>query len=124
MSKLRLVGATVIGAVVAYLGSREFGLREPNAYECTEPATIVLRKQTFGMPSALELYVGGWIDQGSITVNGMPSRRRSGLDEITFSSNDEISHSFVGEWYTKDVTLEIEPTEDALCYILIKYRLR
>ncbi len=68
----------------------------------------------------LEVYVGGWIERGTLHIEG------DALDEpieVTAGPRPtRISYARMGEWYQSDFTLSFMPTTDASCAVRVVYR--
>ncbi len=68
----------------------------------------------------LEVYVGGWIERGTLKIEGDAV---DGAVEFTAGTRPtRISFARMGEWYQPDFTLSFTPTTDASCAVRIVYR--
>ena len=68
----------------------------------------------------LEVYIGGWIERGSLEIEGDSV---DGVIEFTAGTRPtRISFARMGEWYQSDFTLSFTPTTDASCAVRIVYR--
>jgi len=95
-----------------------------NDYRCNARSERVIPQPNLILQDMLELYVGGWIEKGDVTISGLPSRENSMLKFSSGASVRTISHAYIGEWYGPDVTVVFEPTEGASCLVRLVYRYR
>jgi hypothetical protein len=129
MLRLRTLTLLIIAALGGMLAWHHItDYRESEPYRCDAPAAarygppyVPLVGQYFFLDS-LELYVVGWIERGTVRINGddLP-------EPLEFSATDGpamISHSRMGEWYQPDYTLRFAPSEGARCHIRAIYRFR
>lgn len=72
----------------------------------------------------IELYVGGWIERGDVTISGLPSRERELLKFSRGTSVSTISHAYIGEWYEPNIKIVFEPAEGSSCLVKVIYKYR
>ena len=107
-----------------YIGS----YRASSTYFCEESETVQITHPyipligDFVFVDSLEVYLGGWIERGALTIHG------DVLDEaMTFTAGDrptKISYARMGEWYDPDFQVVFEPTDTSSCLVRIVYRFR
>ncbi len=125
-----------LAILTGYAGWTHFAaLRETGPYTCqaTETKTFHTRWIPFRIPqvSYLEVYIGGWIDAGSLTLeSNMFAQRRSpeNTNVIQFKSDPKnrtkmAAFSYFGEWYSPEFKLTFKPSPDARCRVKIAYRI-
>ncbi len=92
------------------------------AYKCDERREYVIPRHNFLPQDMLELYVGGWIERGEVTISGLPSRNKEALKFSSGSSVGTVSHAYIGEWYEPHITIIFEPSDGSSCLIRIVYK--
>jgi hypothetical protein len=135
MRSSKLIG--LLGLFLAVIAVATAALQDRWEYKtkiftCDEPRTYNLKHPLFPFPlfeypSALEIYLGGWIEQGSITVKGFPQRTPPDDNGYEFQliadeAHRDVARAYIGEWYGSPIKLT--PSEDAQCYIKLVYKVR
>jgi hypothetical protein len=102
--------------------------RASSTYFCDGPETVQIAHPyipligEFVFVDSLEVYLGGWIERGALTIHG------DILDEaMTFTAGErptKISYARMGEWYSQDFQVVFEPTDMSSCLVRIVYRFR
>ena len=131
-SKLLRWGILPVTAVLAAMAAWNyvFAYRAADAYNCdgafdlhvSHPYIPVIGWIVFN--ESLEVYIGGWIDRGSVSISG------DIIDEPFLTTargrpvSTEISYARMGEWYGEDFHVKFEPDDMASCHIEIIYRFR
>lgn len=123
--------------LTGYAGWVHFGaLRETAPYTCQKTETIKLQPRwmphTDGLKvTYLELYIGGWVSDGALTLDSDVFEYRPGLvraGAIDFKADAKsrsrmVAFSRIGEWYSSDLKLTFRPSPGAHCHVKIAYRL-
>ncbi|MEM9013788.1 MAG: hypothetical protein AAGB02_01655 [Pseudomonadota bacterium] len=128
MTRGRVVGVVLLSAL-AGIGLANLSVyRKAATLNCSGPATVELRRGAYFLSDTLEVYVGGWIERGAVTMADAPMRRPQGVKNTrVYSAKNgvaEISHAYVGEHYDTKTAINFVPTDDASCRITILYRFR
>jgi hypothetical protein len=105
-----------------------FGYRSSSLYQCGEPLIATFTPPyvplvgEFLFVDSLEVYLGGWIESGRVTISGDIL-----ADPITFERGERIttiSYAHMGEWYDSDFTLNFQPEDHTSCAVRVIYRFR
>jgi hypothetical protein len=104
------------------------GYRSSALYRCQELSALTFYHPYIPlvgrfMPiDSLEVYVGGWIERGTLTISG------DVLDQpLSFSATERtttIAHARMGEWYQSNFTLTFKPEPVSSCRVRVVYRFR
>lgn len=115
-----LLGLVAWNHVTGYKSSSLYRCREASTLTFTHPYVPVVGD--FMFVDSLEVYVGGWIERGTVTMTSDITDQ-----PISFSAAGPtriVSHSRMGEWYTPDFAVTLEPEPGSSCRIRFVYRFR
>jgi hypothetical protein len=90
-------------------------------YECDRARDITLSPNLPGGVHWAEIYLGGWVNEGSVTVNGFPTHQSSAAH--SYAKDSDVSAAYVGEMYGSP-TVSLKPGIQADCHLRIIYRLK
>ena len=108
--------------VVALWVSDRCRYQATEPYRCDGRKEVLIARQTLIPQDSLELYVGGWIEEGDVEISGLPSRDNATVKFSRGASVSTVSHAYIGEWDETTIRLVFEPTEGASCFIRVVYR--
>lgn len=91
-------------------------------YDCDSAREIKLSPNFPGSVDWAEIYLGGWVDEGGVTVIGFPFSPPPGANLI-YTSDDNVTASYVGDLYVP-VTLSLKPDARSQCHLRFVYRLK
>lgn len=96
-------------------------------FTCDEDRIYTFDSPLFGTATSLEIYLGGWVEQGSVTVRGFPQRTPPEDNGYEFQliadeALRDIARAYVGDWYGGPI--ELTPSDDAECYMKLVYKIR
>lgn len=125
-----LVGFFVAIITVATAAFQDRWDYKTKVFTCDETRMYNLKHPLypfFEYPSGLEIYLGGWIEQGSVTVKGFLQRTPPDGNSYEFQliadeAHRDVARAYVGEWYGGPI--ELAPSDDAQCYIKLVYKVR
>lgn len=124
-----LVFLLLVIYISAYLIDRAL-YRSTDILKCTKEQEIKISRSSwpvlsnFDFTNGLEVYVGGWIEAGTVTISSEVFDF-SGEENFSASSSlAEVSKARIGEWYTDTFTVDIKPSSDASCAVRIIYKFR
>lgn len=123
-SRSHMILATLLGSVIVLVlwVRDQYQYQALDAYSCKEIEEFVIPGQDLLPQDGLELYVGGWIERGEVTISGLPSRDNGTIRFSRGSSVSTISHAYIGEWYEPNISIMFEPSEASSCLIRVVYR--
>jgi hypothetical protein len=103
-----------------YRGSAPYGCNITESKRYHHPYFPLIGRFLF--VDSLEVYIGGWIERGKVTVSGdifhEPLQFEAGARPTM------ISFSRMGEWYRPEFDVTFRPSPRASCRIQIIYRFR
>lgn len=106
--------------VTAFRESVPYGCDAPLADQFSHPYIPLIGQFVF--VDSLEVYVGGWIERGSVILGGDVIS-----EPLSFTAGERptmISFARMGEWYRPDFNLTFKPSTGASCRVRIVYRFR
>lgn len=123
-SKSKMAITALLGLVLILVlwVKNQYQYKALAAYKCNKWGERVIPGPSAGFQDMMELYVGGWIERGEVTISGLPSREN---EVLTFSrglSVRTISHAYIGEWYGPDIRIVFEPAPESSCLIRVNYK--
>jgi hypothetical protein len=121
-SKIAMIALFGLVMFVMLWVRNQYQYQTLDVYMCDERREQVIPRKDMIPHDMLELYVGGWIERGEVTISGLPSRENEVLKFSRGSSVGTISHAYIGEWYEPDINLVFEPSEGSSCLIRVIYR--
>ena len=91
-------------------------------YECDDERELTLSPNFPGSVHWAEVYLGGWVEKGRVTVTGFPSYSSPGASR-TFTTEDIVAASYVNELYGS-AKLSLSADTQSQCHLRIVYRLK
>ena len=122
---MKYIIVTLFGIVIALSlwAYDQFSYQTLGEFKCDAKREFLIPTSNLIPADMLELYVGGWIDRGTVTILGLPSRENEPLE---FRRGDNvvgtISHAYIGEWYEAVTKIIFLPSDDASCLIRVIYK--
>ncbi len=111
-----------------YLDTSRF--RSTEFLQCSQDIEIMISRpywpllSRFDSTTGLEVYVGGWLEEGSLTISGTPFRDESGIFYSTDAGGIEVSRARIGEWYNDSFEIGLRPGVHSSCAIKVVYKFR
>jgi hypothetical protein len=106
------------------------GFQESAVYSCREAATWrqpprwLATLGGWNIIDQLEVYGGGWIERGQLTITSNTLREPLVVkaEEGSEARSANISFARMGEWYEPEFHLNFSPSAEASCYVRVIYR--
>jgi hypothetical protein len=117
-----LIGAgllVLVGIVLVLWNDSRFNVA---TYDCDGAREITLSPNFPGNVNWAEIYLGGWVDEGGVTVIGFPSATPPGANLI-YTRDRDVTASYVGELYGP-ANLSLKPDSQSQCHLRFVYRLK
>ena len=123
-----LVGVLFAYGAAYYLDSARY--RSTEFLQCSQDIEIMISRpywpllSSVDLTTGLELYVGGWLEVGSLTISGTPFRDESGMFYSTDAGVIEVSRAQIGEWYNDSFEMRLRPGVHSSCAIKVVYKFK